>query len=165
MVQAPTDTSVMVEPDTVQTPEVVEAKLTARPDDAVPLSAGGVAPNAAPGRVANVMVWLPASTWKLWFTGGAAAQLPPPPCVAWMVQVPTDASVMVEPDTVQTPEVVEAKLTPRPEEAVALSAGGVVPIAALGRVPKVMVWLPGVTWKIRFTGAAAAQLVLPAWVA
>ena len=129
MVQAPTDSSVIVEPDTVHTPEVVEAKLTARPEEAVALSAGGVAPNAAPGRVANVMVWLPASTWKLWFTGGAAAQLPPPPCVAWMVQVPTDASVMVEPDTVQTPEVVEAKLTARPDDALALSVGGVVPNA------------------------------------
>jgi len=46
MVQVPADTSVIVEPDTVHTPEVVEAKLTARPDDALALSVGGVVPNA-----------------------------------------------------------------------------------------------------------------------
>ena len=28
-----------------------------------------------------------------------------------------------------------------------------------------IVWLPGVTWKLWLTGVAAAQLALPAWVA
>jgi hypothetical protein len=44
-----------------------------------------------------------------------------------MVQVPTATSVTVEPDTVQTGDVVEAKLTARPELAVALTVNGAVP--------------------------------------
>ena len=38
------ETSVTVEPDSVQTDKVVEAKLTAKPDDAVALTAKGVVP-------------------------------------------------------------------------------------------------------------------------
>ena len=47
--------------------------------------------------------------------------------MARIVQVPDAASVTVAPDTVQTPEVVEAKLTTRPEEAVALTVNGAAP--------------------------------------
>lgn len=46
MVQVPAATRVTVVPDTVQTAEVVEAKLTARPEDAVPLTGNGAAPYA-----------------------------------------------------------------------------------------------------------------------
>jgi len=91
------------------------------------------------------MCWLPCVTAKLWLTGVAAAQLVLPACVACMVQVPTDSSVIVEPDTVQTPEVVEAKLTARFDEAAALSAGGVAPNGELERAAKVMLWPPCVT--------------------
>jgi bifunctional DNase/RNase len=52
-----------------------------------------------------------------------------PACDAWIVQVPTATSVTVAPDTVQTVEVVEAKLTARPDDAVALTVKGAVPIA------------------------------------
>jgi hypothetical protein len=48
------------------------------------------------------MVWLPCVTWKLWFTGVAAAQLALPACAALIVHVPTAASVTVVPDTVHT---------------------------------------------------------------
>ena len=95
----------------------------------------------------------------------AAAQFVLPAWIAWMVQAPTDSSIIVEPDTVHTAEVVEVKLTARPEEAVALSAGGVVPSAALASAGKVMLWPPCVTRKLWFTGVAAAQFVPPAWVA
>src|ERR1035441_1749547 len=45
-----------------------------------------------------------------------------------MVQVPAATSVTVAPDTVQKAEVVEAKVTAKPEEAVALAVkGGVQP--------------------------------------
>ena len=44
-----------------------------------------------------------------------------------MVQVPAAASVTVAPDVVHTVEVVEAKLTAKPDEAVALTANGAVP--------------------------------------
>ena len=52
-----------------------------------------------------------------------------PACVAWIVHGPTETSVTVATDTVQTAEVVEAKLTTRPDVAVALSVNGAVPKA------------------------------------
>jgi len=72
-VQVPTATSVIAVPDTVQIAEVVEAKLTARPDDAVALSAGGVVPNGRFDKLPNVIVWLSCVTVKLWLTAAAIA--------------------------------------------------------------------------------------------
>jgi hypothetical protein len=46
MVHVPTLTSVAVVPETVHTAGVVEAKLTARPEDAVALSVNGAVPSA-----------------------------------------------------------------------------------------------------------------------
>src|ERR1035438_8509896 len=97
-------------------------------------------------------------TWKLRLTGVAAAQLALPACVAWMVQVPTATSVTFVPDTVHTGAVCELKLTVKPELAMAMSVNGAVPNARLERVPKKIVWLPCVTWKLWFTDAAAAQV-------
>ena len=71
-----------------------------------------------------------------------------PACVAWIVQVPTATSVTVDPDTVQMVEVVEAKLTARPDDAVALTVSGAVPNTSFESAPKVMVWVPCVTWKL-----------------
>ena len=48
-----------------------------------------------------------------------------PACVAWMVQVPDAAIVTFAPEVVQMLVVVEAKLTDRLDEAVALTAKGV----------------------------------------
>jgi hypothetical protein len=47
--------------------------------------------------------------------------------VAWIVQVPTATSVTVLLDIVQIDAVVEAKLTARLDEAVALTVNGAVP--------------------------------------
>lgn len=127
MVQVPVATSVTVAPDTVQTVVVVEAKLTARPDEAIALTLNGDAPSERLGRAPKVMVWFPRVTWKLWFTGAAAAQLALPACAALMVQAPAAASVTVAPDTVHTAGVVDPKLTARPEDAVALTVNGAVP--------------------------------------
>jgi len=167
MVQVPTATSVTVAPDTVQKDGVVEAKLTVSPELAVAPILNGVVPNGWFKSVAKVMVWLPAFTWKPWFTGVAAAQLELPVCVAWMVQVPTATSVTVAPDSVQKEGVVEAKPTASPEDAVAPTLNGAVPKGWFESVAKLMVWLPAVTWKLWFTGVAAAQLELPvcaAWM-
>jgi hypothetical protein len=46
MVQGPTATSVTLVPDTVQTVDVVEAKLTGSPEDAGALTVNGAVPNA-----------------------------------------------------------------------------------------------------------------------
>jgi hypothetical protein len=57
-----------------------------------------------------------------------------------MEQVPMATSVTVEPDTEQTPGEAEAKLTARPEDAVALTANGAVPNGWFESVPKVIAW-------------------------
>jgi hypothetical protein len=59
-------------PDTVQTADVVDAKVTARPEVAVALRANGAVPNAAFERGPNVMLWLAGVTEKCWLTEGAA---------------------------------------------------------------------------------------------
>src|SRR5580693_6063031 len=58
-----------------------------------------------------------------------------------MVHVPTATSVAVVPETVQTDVVVEAKLTARLEDAVAVSIKGALPSAIFEIAPNVMVWL------------------------
>ena len=73
MVQAPTVNSFRIAPDTVQTGEVVDVKLTARPEDAVALTANGAVPTVWFERAPKVMVWLALVTWKLWLTEGAGA--------------------------------------------------------------------------------------------
>jgi hypothetical protein len=145
MVQGPAATSVTVAPDTVQTDGVVEAKLTARPEEAVAPSGNEPVSNDRLASAPKVMVWPPGVTWKLWFTGVAAAQFAVPACVAWMVQVPTATSVTVAPDTAQMEGVVEAKLTVRPEEALAPTGNEPVSNDRLASAPKLMVWLPDVT--------------------
>ena len=56
-----------------------------------------------------------------------------------MVHVPTATSVAVVPETVQTDVVVEAKVTVRPEDAVAVSVNGALPSAKSESAAKVMV--------------------------
>ncbi len=72
------------------------------------------------------------------------------------MQVPTETNVTVGPDTAQMLDVVEVKLTGRPEVEVAVRVGDV-PNAALGSAPKEIVWLPCVTWKLWLTGVAAVH--------
>ena len=55
IVQVPTATSVTVVPDTVHTAVVVEAKLTANPDDAVAVTVNGAVPRASFASVPNVI--------------------------------------------------------------------------------------------------------------
>jgi hypothetical protein len=168
MVHVPAPTSVTVVPDTVQTDEVVEAKLTANPELALALTANGAAPNTWPDSAPNVMAWLPGVTAKLWLTGVAELQFVLPPCVAWIVHVPTATSVTVAPDAVHTDAVVEAKLTANAELAVALTVNGAAPNAWPDSAPNVIAWLPGVTVKLWLTGVAELQLALPpcvAWIA
>ena len=76
-----------------------------------------------------MMVWLciDAFTVKLCETAVAAQYVELPACVAWIVHVPTATVVTVAPDTVHTAEVVEAKLTARLEDALALSVNGALP--------------------------------------
>ena len=72
-----------------------------------------------------------------------------------MVHTPGATSVTVVPDTVQTNVVVEAKLTGRPEDAVAVSVKGALPSTKFESAPKVIVWDSAITWKLWLTGVAA----------
>ncbi len=78
-----------------------------------------------------------------------------PAWLAWIVQVPVVTRWTVEPLTVQTPVVVELKLTARPELAVALTLKSAAPSCLSARAPKVIVWLALVTLKLRETEGAA----------
>ena len=59
-------------PDTVHA-GVVAAKITAKPEEAVPLTANGAEPKGWFGRGPKAMVWPAGVTWKDWMTGVAAA--------------------------------------------------------------------------------------------
>ena len=83
-------------------------------------------------------------TAKVWVTGDAASQVELPGCVAVIEQVPTARMVTVEPDTVHTVVVFDAKLAGSLELAVALIENGATPIATLLSGLKVMVCAAGV---------------------
>ncbi len=65
MVQVPADTSVTVEPDTVQTGVVSEEKLTGNPEEAVALTVIDPVDSGTFDKAPNVIVCVPAVTWKL----------------------------------------------------------------------------------------------------
>ncbi len=73
MVHVPVLNSVTAMPATVQTGIVVEAKATARPDEAVAPTIGTVAPMVLLESGPKVIVWLAGVTVKVWSTGVAAA--------------------------------------------------------------------------------------------
>ena len=73
-----------------------------------------------------------------------------------MEQVPTETSVTVVPLTVQIGVVVEAKLTVKPELAVAASVTEPLPKTTEVGCVNVIVWLACVTLKLCVTGAAVA---------
>ena len=78
---------------------------------------------------------------------------------AWLAVIehePPATIVTVLPETVQTDVVVEAKLTARPELAVASTVNGAAPELRSLSAPKVMVCGAGLTVKLRVTGVAAA---------
>jgi len=169
MEQVPKLTSLTVAPETVHTSGVVEVKLTGRPELTVALTVNGAVPNEGLNgwleSVPKAMVWIPCVTWKLWMTGVAAVQLVLPGWVAWMVQAPRETSVTVDPDIVQTAEVVEAKPTGSPDEAFAPIEKGEALKGSFESAPKVIMLVPDITWKLWLTGVAALQLALPGCVA
>jgi hypothetical protein len=76
--------------------------------------------------------------------------------VALIVQVPALSSFTLSPDTVQTLVVDDAKVTDRPEDAVALTVIGEALTGSLEIGAKLMVWLNFVTKKLWETDAAAS---------
>ncbi len=73
-----------------------------------------------------------------------------------MVQVPAETRIAVVPETVQTPVVVDVKLTARPEDAVALRLVDPVESDVAGIVAKLMDWVSRLTYEVCETDVAAA---------
>ena len=114
-------------PLTVHTPAVVEASDTGRAEVEVATSAGGAVPRIwLPGEV-KLMTCCARATANEINTDEAAAYVVLPAWLALAVQVPALSSVSVLPLTVHTAGVVDAKLTARPEVALAASSGAAVP--------------------------------------
>jgi len=160
IVHVPAARNVAAVPETVQTVCVAEAKLTARPEVAVPVSVNGV-PTVCVAGVAKVIVCAvsaAALTAKLRVTGVAAAKVELPVCVALIVHVPVARKVAVVPVTVQIVCVVEEKLIARPEVEVAVSVSGVptVCVAGVAKVIVCAVSAAALTAKLLETGVAAA---------
>ena len=149
---------VAVVPLTVQMPVVVEANDTARPELAVAESVSGVPTVCVPG-FANVMVCDLPFTEKLCETGVAAAYVLLPACVAWIVHVPEAMNVAVVPLTVHTLVVCEAKLTARPELAVAESVSGVPTVCVPGLLKVIVCGVKLAAFTVKM---AALLVTLPA---
>ena len=84
----------------------------------------------------------------------AGAKLSFPAWVASMAQVPTALSVTELPETPHVLGVVGAKLTARPDDAVADTLIGEASSGFGDRGPNVMVCVPWVIWKLCVTGLA-----------
>jgi len=165
MVQVPTASRVTVEPETVQNEAFAEVKLTGRPDDAVALTTNGAAPMFWSGSAANVMDCVAIAMAKLCETAVAAVYPPLPAWVAAIPQVPTASRVTVLPETEQIDGVVEAKLTGRPEEAVAFKLIGAALKVTGGSAGNVMLCASPLTVKLCCTWEAAEYVPLPDWFA
>lgn len=167
-VQEPAATKVNVVPLTVHTLGVLEAKVTARPELADALSAAVVPAVWLPSGT-KVTVCVVRETVKVRLTLVAGKNDALPACEATTMQSPWASSVNVVPVTVHTVGVVLAKVTGRPELALAVSAPGSVPKVWLTAGPvKVMVCAAmgaGATVCVLVTLVAAAKVPLPAWLA
>ena len=163
--QVPTASSVKLLPLTPQTLGVLDARLTGKPELALATSAGGAVPSVWLAGAAKLRVWLACNTAKLAETALAAAYTALPAWLAVTLQVPADTSVSALPLTPQTAGVAEARLTARPELAVAVKAAGALPRVWEAGTAKLMDCGVGSTRIDTSTGAAAAKSALPPWLA
>ena len=138
--QVPTVFNVTVLPDTVQTEVEPEENVTVRP--ALVLAVSGTEGESRPPLAgpAKVMIWAPRATANVRVTPVAAAYAPLPLWVAVIEQVPAPTIVAVEPDTVHTGDVVEAKLTESPEVAEPVRDTGATPKVTSPGWVKLTVW-------------------------
>ena len=127
MEHVPAATSATEAPETVQTAGVVEAKLTASPELAVALTVNAALFTCRLLRAAKLIVCAAGFTAKLRLTVGAGPNIPFPAWLAVIEHVPPPTMVTTPPETAQTLDVVEVKLTAKPELAVALIVNGAAP--------------------------------------
>lgn len=132
-VQVPAASKVSVLPVTVHTPDVLDEKVTGRPELAVAIKAAGAVPRVwLPGET-NETVCVPATTVKVFETAVAGKNALLPLCVAVTVQAPAPTSVSRAPLTPHTLGVDDAKATVKRE----------VDVAIKSEVATPKVWLPG----------------------
>src|SRR5947209_20576273 len=86
MVQVPAPVRWTVEPVTLQTP--LAPKLSARPEDAVPLTLKSGWPKILLAKAPNVIVWPALAMEKICGTSAAGLKLASPACEAVMVHEP-----------------------------------------------------------------------------
>jgi hypothetical protein len=138
----------------VQTAGVVEAKPTERADDAVAVTVNGTALRAWLPSPPKLIVWAALATVKVCVITGADPKLAFPAWLAVMEHVPAPAMVTVEPATVHTAVAFDAKVTVRPEEAVAETPNGAAPNVVLLSGPNVIDCEAGLTVKLCVTDVA-----------
>jgi hypothetical protein len=148
MAHAPAETMVRVLPDIVQTEVVVVLNETDRPELAVALIFSVLLLKVTGTGWLKLMVCAPGETVKVCVTGVAARKELLPDWLAVMEQVPVAIRFIVPPDdTVHTVGEFDAKVTVRPDVAVALSVTEVVVSIWPGGAGKLMVcadWPGGV---------------------
>ena len=162
MEQTPAETSVTLAPDTVQIPLELLVKLTASPDVAVAVNPTGPAVKAVSAGCGNVITLVLAVTLNVLVTAAAAAKVASPACEAVIEQPPTETSVTLVPDTVQTAAELLVKLTGSPEVAVAVRLTGPEPSAVSAGCVRLIVCDDCSTLNVTVTGAAAGNVPLPA---
>jgi len=138
MVQIPPASNVAVVPETVQTHGVVDAKATGKLELAVALTVSCAVLRFTGERGSKSIICGKRVTAKL-CTTAADPYCALPPWLASIVQVPTASKVAVFPEIVQMDGVVAAKLTGKPDEAVALRLTDPANSAVDGIEAKVMV--------------------------
>jgi hypothetical protein len=114
-------------PKGAQMERLFEVSVTGRPELAVAPMGKAKTPSILSLNGPKLIVWLTGSTVKLCVTVAAAAYVALPAWPATIMHVPPETIVTVLPATVQTSGVMEAKVTARPELAVALIAYGATP--------------------------------------
>jgi hypothetical protein len=166
-VHVPAATKVIVAPfvpPAVQTAGVVVVNVIGWGDVEVAVTiTGDWAIVLVPGPL-NVITCLTSVTVNVLGRSGAGAYVPFPPCEATIVQLPAARRLTVAPlgpVVEQTPGVVDAKVTGRPDVAVAETVKGVWSIVRLDNALKVIDWAARLTVKLRDTVGAGLNVALP----
>ena len=115
--------------------------------------------SAGCGNVMEFGFWV---TLNVLITVAAAAKVTLPACEPVMEQTPTETSVTLAPDTVQTAGELPVKLTGSPEVAVAVRLTGPTLSAVSAGCVKLIVCDDCKTLNVTVTGAAAGNVPLPA---
>jgi hypothetical protein len=165
--QVPAAVKCTVVPDTLHTPEPLEASTentTGLPEPPPVADKSAADPAAAGTRAAKEIDCGSLPTPIVRWTGGAAVYLALPAWLALTTQLPAAVYVTVEPDTRHTSEPPE-NTTGLPEPPPVADKTAESPTFPDAGAVKVMDWESPLTVIVRWTWGAAVYLALPAWLA